>query len=341
LKEKKIVPAVEDTAFLIEFIQRHAARTEEAMRMDLEPILSGNDPALIEVLQYALFQGGKRLRPVLVVLSSRLCGRDDDDLYLLAAAFEYLHTATLIHDDVIDRAENRRGNKSVVRKYGTAAAILAGDWLHARSMHLIGRLTDRQGLDVFCNATQAMVDGEFLQLRYAANSTVTEEQYLSVVLRKTARLISATCEIGALYGHADPTQQHALARYGEKMGIAFQVVDDLLDYLGDEQATGKVVGNDFVEGKMTLPLIHALAHASGSDKAALIKAVESTIRDSAGCARARQLMLAADSFAFSRQRACQEIEKGLVALSCFDSRQHQESLAILEQLAGYILRRDR
>ncbi|MCI5124623.1 MAG: polyprenyl synthetase family protein [Candidatus Electrothrix sp. AR5] len=341
MKEKETVPAVEGMAFLIDCIQRHAERTEAAMLLDLESAQVENDPLLIKVLQHALFQGGKRLRPVLVVLSSRLCGRDDDELYLLASAFEYLHTATLIHDDVIDHAENRRGKESVVKKYGMAAAILAGDWLHARSMYLIGKLAGQQGLDVFCATTQAMVDGEFLQLRYAANPTVTEEQYFSVVLRKTARLIGATCEIGALYGNADPVQQRSLACYGKKIGIAFQIVDDLLDYLGDEQVTGKLVGNDFIEGKMTLPLIHALAHASGSDKAALLKAIESTTRDSAGCARARQLMHAADSFTYSRQRACQETEKGLVALSCFDNRQHRESLAVLEQLAGYILRRDR
>ncbi|MCI5207323.1 MAG: polyprenyl synthetase family protein [Candidatus Electrothrix sp. ATG2] len=289
-----------------------------------------------------MLTGGKRLRPVLAVLSSRLCGGNDDDrLYLLAATFEYLHAGSLIHDDVIDHAESRRGKESVVKKYGISAAILAGDWLHARCMHLIGTLAGQKGLDIVCNATQSMVDGEFLQLRYTANPAVTEEQYLSVVLRKTACLMSATCEIGALYGNAVPIQQKALARYGEKIGIAFQIIDDLLDYLGDEQATGKIVGNDFIEGKMTLPLIHTLAYASDSDKAEVIKALESTPRDSAGCASARQRMHAANSFAFSRQRACQEIEKGLAALSCFDSGQHRESLAVLEQLAAYILRRDR
>lgn len=208
-------------------------------------------------------------------------------------------------------------------------------------MHLVGTLAGQKGLDIVCSATQAMVDGEFLQLRYAANPAVTEEQYFSVVLRKTAGLMSATCEIGALYGNADPIQQSSLARYGKKIGIAFQIVDDLLDYLGDEQATGKLVGNDFIEGKMTLPLIHALAHASDADKAALVQEMESTNRDSTGCARARQLMHTADSFAFSRQRAWQEIEKGIAALSCFDNGQHRESLAVLELLAGYILRRDR
>lgn len=341
LKEEKAIPAGVDKGFLLGFIQEQAGRTEESMRLDLEKSLSGSDQLLIEVLQHALFRGGKRLRPVLVILSSRLCGRDGDDLYLLAAAFEYLHTATLIHDDVLDHAENRRGNESVVKKYGTAAAILAGDWLHARSMYLIGSLTTEEGLDVFCAATQAMVDGEFLQLRYAADPTVTEEQYRSVVLRKTAGLMSATCEIGALFGKGNQEQQRALARYGEKIGVAFQIIDDLLDYLGDEQATGKVVGNDFIEGKMTLPLIHALAHAADKERDELITALEAPERDNAGCSRARQLMQAADSFAFSRHRAQQEIEEGLAVLSCFDRSQHQENLAVLEQLAGYILQRDR
>lgn len=347
MKEKKRASAYFDTAFLLAFIQQQAARTEEAMRLDLESSLSGQDKMLREALHYALLQGGKRLRPVLAILSSRLCGRDDDKLYLLAAAFEYLHAGSLIHDDVIDHAENRRGKASLIKKYGMTAAILTGDWLHARSMHLIGSLAGQEGLDTVCHATRAMVDGEFLQLRYAADPAVTEEQYFSVVLRKTAGLIRSTCAIAALFGHADCEQQHALAQYGEKIGIAFQIVDDLLDYLGDEQATGKMVGNDFIEGKMTLPLIHVLAHTAGDQRAVLVQALERTPRDKDGCGMARQLMHAAESFTFSQQRACLEVEQGLAALSCFKkktqsaTRMQQESLMILEQLAYYILRRDR
>ena len=310
------------------------------MRLDLESTLSDSDPLLLEVLKYSLLKGGKRLRPVLAVLSSRVCGRDDDTLYLLAATFEYLHAGSLIHDDVIDHAENRRGKESVVKKYGMAAAILAGDWLHARCMHLIGTLAGQEGLDIVCNATQSMVDGEFLQLRYTANPMVTEEQYFSVVQRKTALLMSATCETGALYGNANPVQQRALACYGEKTGNAFQIIDDLLDYLGNEKVTGKIVGNDFIEGKMTLPLIHALAHAGPAERAILVRELEQRERGT-GYATARKLMQATGSFDFAYQRARQEIEQGFDALSCFDKEQHPESLAVLEQLAGYILSRDR
>ncbi len=342
--KKNVAPATVDTAALFTFMRKTAAQVEKSMRSDLASALAGNDSLLIEVLEYALLSGGKRLRPILAVVSSRLCGRDDDKLYLLATAFEYLHVATLIHDDVIDHAENRRGKEAVVKKYGTAVAILAGDWLHARSMHLIGTLTGQPGLDIFCKATQAMVDGEFLQLRYAADPTVTEEQYFEVILRKTARLISSTCEIGALYGKGSAAQITALATYGSKIGIAFQIVDDLLDYLGDEQATGKQVGNDFIEGKMTLPLIHALSHASEEDRVEFLQGFQGDQgdrKDGIACGKARQLMHALNSFAFSRQRAGREIEEGLHALSCFAKDRHPESLAVLRDLAGYILSRDR
>jgi len=311
------------------------------MRSDLERTLAGNDPLLIEVLQYALLTGGKRVRPMLAVVSSTLCGRNDDDLYLLAAAFEYLHVATLIHDDVIDHADHRRGYEAVGKKYGIAAAILAGDWLHARSMHLIGSLTGRQGLDIFCDATTAMVDGEFLQLRHVADTEATEDDYFAVILRKTARLIGSTCEISALFGGGTEKQVAALATYGKKIGIAFQIVDDLLDYLGDEQTTGKQVGNDFVEGKLTLPLLHALRVADQQERATLLDCIHNKRHLPEGCSTAKQLMQRLDSFNFSRRRAAQEIEEAMAALAVFDADQHGSSLALLEGLAHYILTRDR
>ena len=329
----------DDPAPLFASIQKNSGLVEQSMRADLDQALADNDPLLIEVLHYALLNGGKRLRPVLAILSSRLCGRDDEPLYLLATAFEYLHVATLIHDDVIDHADNRRGQQSVVKKFGIAAAILAGDWLHARSMHLIGTLTGQQGLDIFCKATTAMVDGEFLQLRYLADPTVSDEQYFSVIFRKTASLISSTCEIGALFGQGSAEQVAALAEYGKRIGIAFQIVDDLLDYLGDEAATGKKVGNDFVEGKLTLPLIHALAAAP--DNSQLQQAIRGDRQDSRAYTMVKQQMEELESFQFSRQRAVLEVEQGLAALTVFEQKRDPESLAVLAGLAHYILHRDR
>lgn len=328
-----------ETAALSIFMRSTAAQAEEALRSDLDAALASSDPLLAEVLRYALLAGGKRLRPVLTIVSSRLCGRNDQELCLLAVAFEYLHAATLIHDDVIDHAEQRRGRMSVVRQYGLAAAILAGDWLHARSMRLIGALAGKEGLDIFCAATAEMVDGEFLQMRYAADPAVSEEQYIAVIGKKTAGLISAACAVGAVYGNGSQKQIAALALYGRKTGIAFQIADDLLDYLGDEQATGKKTGNDFAEGKMTLPLIHALRCAAEQDRTALLGIIQGDRSQSAACAETKRLMEKTGSFAYARQRAEEEAEAA-AALVCFDQDSQRENVAVLRRLAGYILSRN-
>ncbi len=330
-----------DSEILLTFIKKVAAQVEQTIQADLAETLNGNDPLLAEVLSYALLGGGKRVRPMLAIICSRLCGRDDKELYLLATAFEYLHVATLIHDDVIDHADSRRGKESVVKKFGLASAILAGDWLHARSMHLIGALTGQEGLDVFCSATTAMVDGEFLQLRHVADTNITEEQYFAVILRKTARLIGSTCEIGALFGNGTPEQIKALANYGKRIGIGFQIIDDLLDYLGDSRATGKILGNDFVEGKITLPLIHALHLARGSDKNTLLDCLRGDRSQPDRCTTAKKLMHDFGSFEYAKQRAEHEITKGVTGLSVFPDNQADDHIVILKALANYILCRDR
>ena len=323
------------------FIRKVASQVEQTIQADLSTALQGNDPLLAEVLSYALLNGGKRVRPMMAILCSRLCGRNDEALYLLATAFEYLHVATLIHDDVIDHADSRRGRDSVVKKFGVASAILAGDWLHARSMHLIGSLTGQEGLDIFCSATTAMVDGEFLQLRHVADTRITEEQYFAVILRKTARLIGSTCEIGALFGNGTPEQITALANYGKQIGIGFQIIDDLLDYLGDSQTTGKILGNDFVEGKITLPLIHALDCAGKNAQKTLLDCLKGDRSRPESCAAAKKIMHDLGSFEYAKQRAESEIAKAVAGLSVFSKDQSNDQLIILKALANYILCRDR
>ncbi len=251
-----------------------ADRVRAAMRVDLEQSLAGSDALLREVLDYALFGGGKRVRPFLCVLSSRCCGRDDTALYTLAAALEYLHTATLMHDDVIDHAPLRRGRKTVMRRYSLEDAILAGDWLHARSLHLVGRLTGAPGLEVFCAATEAMVNGEFVQKRLCGDCRAGEAGYEAVIRQKTGNLIASSCALGALYAGADTARAEALQRYGEGIGMAFQIVDDLLDYTGKGEKTGKEVGNDFREGKLTLPLLRALARADAGERSRMERLME-------------------------------------------------------------------
>ena len=330
-----------DLSAFKQFVSREVSQLESTMREDLDEALLGCDSLLGEVLEYALFGGGKRIRPVLAVLTAKVCGCSDQDLYKLAVAFEYLHVATLIHDDVIDNARERRGRDAVCYKFGMSAAILVGDWLHARSMHLVGRYAGPEGLEVFCRSTTGMVDGEFLQLRYVADPDVTEEQYYSVIHRKTALLIGSTCEIGSMFGGADQAQREALATYGYKLGTAFQVIDDLLDYQGNTASTGKKTGNDFEEGKMTLPLIRAFAAADISDHAELVTLLTGDRSRADVLAKFVLLVDKAGGFSAAMESAKQLVEDAVSALSIFTGCDDSESLAMLKVLAGYVLARDK
>jgi octaprenyl-diphosphate synthase len=322
---KNILPA--DLSPFLDFVNHEAEAVESAMHEDLAEALRDNDPFLVEVIEYALFGGGKRIRPLLAILAARIC--------------EYLHVATLVHDDVIDNALKRRGRLSVQQKYGMPVAILAGDWLHARSMFLVGRYGGRDSLEVFCRSTAGMVDGEFLQLRYVSDCSVTEKQYFDVIHRKTALLIESTCEIGALFAGADQQQCQALAVYGHKLGKAFQVIDDLLDYQGNAQSTGKKTGNDFIEGKVTLPLIRTLACADEHNRKIITALFAGDRTQADAVVRIAKIIEEHGGFRSARETAESLVHDAVAALDIFPGNGDRESLSILRGLAGYVLNRDR
>ena len=323
---------------LLKLVQLDIEEIDATMSRDMEMLTAILDQRLVEILRYGLFGGGKRFRPLLVVLSARLCGDRADHLYALAIAFEYLHMATLFHDDVIDQAVTRRGKPSVCKMYGTAAAILAGDFLHARSMEMVGKLGGEQSLEIFCRATSGMVDGEFIQLRNANTFTQSEQDYFAAIEGKTALLISAATEIGAMYGGADTEQRLALKEYGRNLGYGFQIIDDLLDYQGDEKATGKALGNDLVEGKMTLPLIVALREADANTQKAIHDVLADPDLRRRSFAEVYRFIERYDGFVLAREKAEQCIEKALWHLQLF-SREHNKDRQILEGLASYALQR--
>ena len=322
---------------LMTAIAPEVAQIDQAMRRDLQVATAECDPLLVEVLEYGIFNGGKRLRPLLAILAARLSGHMEEKIVDLAIAFEYLHGATLFHDDVIDRADMRRGKSSVNKKFGEIAAILGGDFLHSRSMFLIGSLGGTAALEIFCHATNGMVDGEFLQLRNAENYNLSEEDYFSAVRGKTALLIAATCEIGALAGGAPPQQQEVLAQYGLGLGTAFQIIDDLLDYQGDASLTGKAVGNDFQEGKMTLPVILTLGRANPEDRNRLLFLLENEEARESGFAEAYAIINKYDGFALSRDRAEAIVAEAVTGLNCFAEEGNVGTIAILRGLAEYVL----
>jgi octaprenyl-diphosphate synthase len=318
-----------------------SAKVEAAMHADLNQSLAGSNDLLREVVNYALFGGGKRIRPFLCVQASRCCGRDDTTLYTLAAAIEYLHTATLMHDDVVDHAPLRRGRQTTAKRYSLEDAILAGDWLHTRSLYMVGKLTGVDGLDSFCAATAAMVNGEFVQKRLSGNCRATEEEYFAVIEQKTGNLIASACALGAVYASAKPAQKEALQQYGQQIGLAFQIVDDLLDYTAREEQTGKEVGNDFKEGKVTLPLIRALTRADARERDSMARLMQGDRTKP----EAQEAIFAAidrlGGFQSAAVTAQKHVDQALQALDrlAAESISNNETVALLRELAGFILAR--
>lgn len=330
-----------DTGNFMQAVLAEAAHVDRIMREDLDKIKPEVDALLWEVLDYGLFSGGKRVRPLLVILSARLCGCSDDSVYHLSRAFEYLHAATLFHDDVIDNADTRRGKPTVNIRFGLTPAILAGDYLHARSMNIVGDMVGRDGLSIFCEATAGMVDGEFMQLRNAEQFNLSEPGYYDAIMGKTGLLIAAACETGALFGGGNKQQCRNLRQYGVGLGCAFQMIDDLLDYTGDAEKTGKAVGNDLIEGKMTLPLIVALTAADETDRKQLAKILKSSEARRNEFSAVYGLVEKYNGFGETRRRAEKHVAE---AVSCLDIFEEPSALAlknILIGLAHYVLIREK
>ena len=223
--------------------------------------LSSDVPLVEKIAQYIIESGGKRLRPLLVLLSSRALDYDHDDHLKLAAVIEFLHTATLLHDDVVDTSDMRRGRSTANARWGNAPSVLVGDFLYARAFEMMVELKSLPIMEILSHATAVIAEGEVLQLVNVKNPDVSEEKYMEVIHNKTAMLFEAASHTGALLADADRNQEKALKDYGKHLGLAFQLVDDALDYTGDANAMGKNVGDDLAEGKATLPLIHAMANA--------------------------------------------------------------------------------
>lgn len=243
---------------------------ELQFRKDLE----SDVPLIRKVAEYVLTSGGKRVRPALLLLAARLCGYSDDKAVPLASVIEFIHTATLLHDDVVDSATLRRGIASANTLWGNEASVLVGDFLFSKSFSLMVGVGSLDILRVLSNATTIIAEGEVLQLLCTGELDLTEEQYIDVVRSKTAILMSAACEAGAILGEASQSQQQALADFGMDLGIAFQLMDDLLDYVATEEEFGKSIGHDLEEGKITLPLIHTLCNCNNSERTIIANVVE-------------------------------------------------------------------
>lgn len=245
-------------------------RVEQQFVKDLE----SDVPLIRKVGEYVLSSGGKRVRPALLLLAARLCGYKGDKAVPLASVIEFIHTATLLHDDVVDSATLRRGIASANTLWGNEASVLVGDFLFSKSFSLMVVVGSMDILRVLSDATTIIAEGEVLQLLCTGELDLTEEQYINVVRSKTAILMSAACEAGAILGGVTPQKQKALADFGMDLGIAFQLMDDTLDYIATEEEFGKSIGHDLEEGKITLPLIHTLCHCKDDERDVIAAVIE-------------------------------------------------------------------
>ena len=222
-----------------------------------------SDVALIrQIAEYIIAGGGKRLRPALVLLAAGATGYRGEHHVELAAVIEFIHTATLLHDDVVDESELRRGRKTANAEFGNASSVLVGDFLYSRAFQMMVGVRSMRVMEVLSDATNAIAEGEVLQLLNAHNVAIREADYLEVIRRKTAKLFEAAAQLGAILGEAGDGLEQGLARYGMHLGTAFQLIDDALDYSGDATHTGKNLGDDLNEGKPTLPLIYVMQRGS-------------------------------------------------------------------------------
>jgi len=314
-----------------------AYRDEMAqVEVHLDRYITSEVKLIPEVAHHLIDSGGKRFRPLLHLICARLCGYAGDARFPLAASIEFIHTASLLHDDVIDEAVIRRGKTSANNVWGNAASVLVGDFLYSKAFKLLSEIGDIALVQLMSKMTNIMSEGEVFQLMKCGDTSLTEAEYLSIVEKKTAVLISAACESGAVLGGVSGAQAQALEQFGYKIGMAFQITDDTLDYMAKEEDFGKSIGKDLEEGKMTLPLIFTLSHCSQADRDRVRTAVEKkafspeTIRDIFA------LIQNSGGIDYSLKKAEQFIAEARKGLNVFDASAEKDQLLAV---ADYILSR--
>jgi octaprenyl-diphosphate synthase len=283
-----------------------------------------------QVSEYIINSGGKRLRPALVVLSAQAFGYAGNQHHGLAAVVEFIHTATLLHDDVVDESDMRRGRATASALFGNAASVLVGDFLYSRAFQMMVEVGDMRVMQTLADATNTIAEGEVLQLLNCHDAGVDAENYLHVIHCKTAKLFEAAMSLGAILSGAGKEMEQAAAKYGMHLGTAFQLVDDVLDYSADEHETGKNLGDDLAEGKPTLPLIYAMQHGDARQAETVRNAIEQG--NIAQFADVLAVIKATGALEYTRKRAQQEAESACAAISALPDTKFKESLL---QLAGF------
>ncbi len=296
----------------------------------------GTDVPLVgQVCEYIISAGGKRLRPALLLLCCGALGHSDSDRHSLAAVVEFIHTATLLHDDVVDESTLRRGRDTANQLFGNAASVLVGDFLYSRAFQMMVEIGEMRVMEILAEATNVIAEGEVLQLMNMHDASLDEEGYLKVIRSKTAKLFEASARLAAVIAGADGDTEAACAQYGQALGTAFQVIDDVLDYEGLSSVMGKNLGDDLREGKVTLPIIFALKRTTGEQHALLVDAIEHTT--DGNLPQVLSVIRSCGALEAARSAAWQEAQRAIDAANCLPPNAFSDAL---RDLAASLQNRD-
>ena len=321
------------TAPVINFDSIKSLTTSEAKSVDQLIIneLSSDVVLINQMGHYIVGNGGKRLRPMLLLLAAKALGGTTHSHLILAAVIEFIHTATLLHDDVVDESDLRRGKESANAVWGNAASVLVGDYLYSKSFEMMVRTGNMRVMEILSKTTTAIAEGEVLQLLNCNNPETTEKKYLEVIARKTAILFSAATRLSAVISGAPQQVEESLADYGQHLGIAFQLIDDALDYKASQEDLGKNLGDDLAEGKPTLPLIHAIQKGTASEAEVIINAIKTG--DRAAFNEVYAIVQKTQAIAYTEQRADEEAEKAIQSLAILEDSAYKEALVMLAKFS--------
>ncbi len=310
----------------------------KAVETSFQEYLSSRVPLIAKIGKHILTSGGKRIRPAILLLSSRLNGYRGERAVRMASIVEFIHTATLLHDDVVDNADIRRGNPAANTLWGSEASVLVGDFLFSKSFHLMVDDGDLKILGILAEATTELAEGEILELVKTGDLSITTQEYMDLITSKTAVLISAASRIGAVLGKATDEIENALKEYGLHIGIAFQLVDDCLDYTATNESLGKTIGTDLREGKVTLPLILSLERATSDERKRVQDIVLSDEIAPRDFKEVQEIIQKYDGIEATLGLAKDHVEKAKGHLRLLPMKAEREAL---ESLADYIVQRDR
>lgn len=309
----------------LNLVKEDIEKVEQFLKDDIKTSV----PLINEVILYLLSSGGKRLRPVFLALSARMCGYKGENIPAMSAVIEYIHTATLLHDDIIDGAKYRRKRPTANSLYGNDVAVLCGDFLYSRSYITLTEYGAKQVQMILSSAALTMSEGEVIQLLKTGDINLTFDDYIQIITRKTAVLFSAACEIGGRLAEVSEDKIKALKDFGYYLGLGFQMTDDILDYMGNPEITGKKNGTDLFEGKLTLPVIKTLEKADDNEKSIITEMFKKKERNDDDLKILKDIMVKYDIEKISEKTADEYINKSLNSLNIFEDNNYRKALIAL------------